>query len=173
MLVKKELFTIFLNWFEIALESLLWHIMSCCRYATRSPGSEEYVENIFGPIACIKNIFRRKTRKDGSFCNLILTPKGVFRYRKCCKKCWFSWFVELQRPLENFLDVKDTCSGYLEGPPGSGLSNAPTFMVIRCIGEKISPIYDFFGKKPTWDTLLNLTFLIVNFYFIWRQEEKE
>ena len=39
----------------------------------------------------------------------------------------------LQRSIENFLDVGDTCSGYLEGPPGSGLSNASTFMVIRCI----------------------------------------
>ena len=94
LLVKKELFTIFRNWFQIALKSLLWHIMVCCGYVTCSPRSQEYFENIFGPIACIKTIFWRKTRKYGGFCNLILTPKGVCWYQKCCKNCCFSWFSD-------------------------------------------------------------------------------
>ena len=49
--------------------------MSCYGYVTCSLWSKEYVENIFGPIACIKMIFWRKTREDDSFCNLIFTPK--------------------------------------------------------------------------------------------------
>ena len=74
-LVKKELFTVFVNWFQTALETLLWHIMWCCGYVTCSPWSREHVKNIFRSIMCIKTFCGRKTWKDGSFCNLILTPK--------------------------------------------------------------------------------------------------
>ena len=75
LLVKKELFTVFVNWFQIALETLLLHIMWCYGYVTCSSWSREHVENIFRSITCIKTFCGRKTWKDGSFCNLILTPK--------------------------------------------------------------------------------------------------
>ena len=75
LLVKKELFTVFVNWFRTALETLLWHIMSCCGYVTCSSWSREHVENIFRSITCIKTFCGRKTWKDGSFYNLILPPK--------------------------------------------------------------------------------------------------
>ena len=68
--------------------------MSCCGYVTCSSWSRENVENIFRSITCIKTFCGRKTWKDGSFCNLILTLKGVCRYQKCCKKCCFSWCFE-------------------------------------------------------------------------------
>ena len=71
----KKLFTFFVNWFQTALETLLWHIMWCCGYVTCSPWSREHVEIIFRSIMCIKTFCGRKTWKDGSFCNLILTPK--------------------------------------------------------------------------------------------------
>ena len=61
--VKKELFTVFVNWFQTALETLLWHIMWCCGYVTCSPWSREHVENIFRSITCIKTFFGRKTWK--------------------------------------------------------------------------------------------------------------
>ena len=76
--------------------------MACCGYETRSPWSQKHVKNIFGPITCIKIFFWRKTRKDGSFSNLILTLKGVCRYQKCCKKCCFSWFFEFCLPVKFF-----------------------------------------------------------------------
>ena len=75
LLVKKELFPVFVNWFQTALETPLWHIMWCCGYVTCSPWSREHVDNIFRSITCIKTFCGRKTWKDGSFCNLILTPK--------------------------------------------------------------------------------------------------
>ena len=105
LLVKKELFTIFVNWFQTALETLLWHIiiiMWCCGYVTCSSWSRKHVENIFRSIMCIKTFCGRKTWKDGSFCNLILTPKGVCRYQKCSKNCWFSWFFELFQAVKCF-----------------------------------------------------------------------
>ena len=102
MLVKKEHFTIFPNQFQIALETVLWYIISCYGYVTCSPWSKEHVENILRPITCMKTFFGRKTRKDGSFCNLILTPKGVCRYQKCSKNCWFSWFFELFQAVKCF-----------------------------------------------------------------------
>ena len=49
--------------------------MLCCGYVTSSPWSREHVKNNFRSITCIKTFFGRKTWKDGSFCNLILTPK--------------------------------------------------------------------------------------------------
>ena len=76
--------------------------MSCWGYVTCSLWSKRYVRKIFGPIACIKIFFQRKTRRDGSFCNLILTLKGVCRYQKCCKKCCFSWFFEFCQPVKYF-----------------------------------------------------------------------
>ena len=51
------------------------------------------------------------------------------------------------------------CSRYLECPPTSGLSNAPTPVVIRRIDRKILRNYDFFGEKNPSYTLLNRTFL--------------
>ena len=62
--------------------------------------------------------------------------------------------------VKTFLGVQGIRCGYLEGPPRSGLSNAPTFMVIRRIAKKISPIFDFFLEKKLFrGTLLNLTSL--------------
>ena len=87
LLVKIKHFTIFPNQFQIALETVLWHTISCYGYVTCSPWSKEYVENILRPLTCMKTFFGRKTRKDGSFCNLILTPKGVCSYQKCSKNC--------------------------------------------------------------------------------------
>ena len=147
LLVKKELFTIFQNQFQITLETLLWHIMPCCGYVTCSPWSQQYVENIFGPTTCIKIFFRGKTRRDGSFCNLILTPKGVCRYQKCCKKCWFSWFFELQRTLENFLLVYNTCYGYVKHPSKSGEYSARQIMFIRHTKPKIQSISTFYPPQ--------------------------
>ena len=50
----------------------------------------------------MKTFLGRETRKDGSFCNLILTPKGVCRYQKCSKNCCFSWFLELFQAVKCF-----------------------------------------------------------------------
>ena len=36
---------------------------------------------------------------------------------------------------------------YVEGPPRSALSKAPTLVVIRRIDQKILQIFDFIGKK--------------------------
>ena len=44
------------------------------------------------------------------------------------RKKWSFW---LQTPLKNFLGVRYTCSRYLQCPPTSGLSNAPTLVIIR------------------------------------------
>ena len=41
------------------------------------------------------------------------------------------WSFRLQTPLKNFLGVNWSCSRYLQGPPISGLSNAPTLVTIR------------------------------------------
>ena len=144
MLVKNELFTIFENKFQFSLKNLLWHIMTCCGYVTCSPWSKEYVENIFGPITCIKTFFWRKTRQDGGFCNLILTSKGVCRYQNCCKKCCFSWFFELQRPLENFLWIYNTCYGYVKHSLRSGEYSARRIMFIRHTKPKIQSISTFY-----------------------------
>ena len=66
--------------------------MSCYGYVTCSLWSKEYVENIFGPIACIKMIFWRKTREDDSFCNLILTPKEFVDTKNAVKLLFFRTF---------------------------------------------------------------------------------
>ena len=76
--------------------------MTCCGYVTCSPWSREHVKNIFRSITGIKIFFGRKTWKDGSFCNLILTPKAVCRYQKCSKKCCFLWFLELFQSVKCF-----------------------------------------------------------------------
>ena len=60
LLVKKEHFTIFPNQFQIALETILWHTMSCYGYVTCSPWSKEYFENFFEPISCMKIFFGGK-----------------------------------------------------------------------------------------------------------------
>ena len=111
-LVKKELFTIFLNYFQIALETLLWHIMSYCGYVTWSPWFKEHVENIFGPITCMKIFLWRKTRKDGSFRDLILTLKGICKYQKCCKIFFTIFWVLhackfLRVSIELLLEVRE------------------------------------------------------------------
>ena len=41
------------------------------------------------------------------------------------------WSFRLQTSLKNFLGVRWTCSRYLQCPPISGLSNAPTLVTIR------------------------------------------
>ena len=66
--------------------------MSCYGYVTCSLRSKEYVENIFGPIACIKMIVWRKTREDDSFCNLILTPKEFVDTKNAVKLLFFRTF---------------------------------------------------------------------------------
>ena len=67
----------------------------------------------------------------------------------CCKQSNICKIHRLHSPVKNFLEVIHICSGYLEGPLGSGLSNAPRFMVIRSIHQKIFHFFDFFGKKTS------------------------
>ena len=55
--------------------------------------------------------------------------------------------LRLQRPLKIFLELKSICLRYLEGAPRSGLSNAPTFMVMRRIAKKKIADFRFFSKK--------------------------
>ena len=74
----------------------------------------------------------------------------------------FSWFFTkllLQKALEIFLGVVRSHPRYLEGPPTSGLCNAPTLMVIR-------PLNPFLFKKqfnppPRWWAVLETASLYV------------
>ena len=88
--------------------------------------------------------------KLGKTCFLRIFQKFISKFRNLI---WdfliFQWILRLQRPLKNFLELKSICLRYLEGAPGSGLSNAPTPMAIRHIDQKILQIFDFCGKKPT------------------------
>ena len=63
---------------------------------------------------------------------------------------------------KNFLELKSICLRYLENPPRSGLSNAPTLAVIRRIDQKILQIFNFCGKKPT------LRYLFESDFSSWR-----
>ena len=88
--------------------------------------------------------------KLGKTCFLRIFQKFISKFRNLI---WdfliFQWILRLQRPLKNFLELKSICLRYLEGAPGSGLSNAPTPMAIRHIDQKILQIFDFCGKKTT------------------------
>ena len=52
-------------------------------------------------------------------------------HQKSRFRCFSFNKIWLDRPLENFLEVGDTCSRYLEGAPTSGLHNALTTVIIR------------------------------------------
>ena len=99
----KMLFAILVKWFEVALEKFLLCISVRCEYVTCSLGSREVRKNNFGTIWCLINILRTQTRADGTFFNLILTLKAVWKERNSGKKCCFSWLFGLHGPLENFL----------------------------------------------------------------------
>ena len=89
--------------------------------------------------------------KNEKFQNLIQHPFS--RWVQFCE------IQRLQGAVKNFLGVEDICSGYLEGPPWSGLSNAPTFMIIWWVYQKILRNFEFLVKKTFRDTFLDLTFL--------------
>ena len=77
--------------------------------------------------------------KNEKFQNLIQHPFS--RWVQFCE------IQRLQGAVKNFLGVEDICSGYLEGPPWSGLSNAPTFMIIWWVYQKILRNFEFLVKK--------------------------
>ena len=92
--------------------------------------------------------------KNEKFQNLIQHPFS--RWVQFCE------IQRLQGAVKNFLGVEDICSGYLEGPPWSGLSNAPTFMIIWWVYQKILRNFEFLVKKPFRYTFLDLTFLLLH-----------
>ena len=92
--------------------------------------------------------------------------RGVWRGKitRICK------IHRLHRPVKNFLEVIHICSGYPEGPPRSGLSNALTFMIIRCVDQKIFAKNWLWWKKKTSE----VGFWISLFYFwTYRSSVKE
>ena len=54
---------------------------------------------------------------------------------KTCPYVEFWWTFWLQAPLENFLYIKNIHTGYLKGPPRSGLYNGDKIMAIQRINH--------------------------------------
>ena len=85
-----------------------------------------------------------------------LKPTGfVLKMFLCCA----GWSKTFLPPPEWGIRITSfICCGYLEGPSGSGLSNALTFMIIRCVDQKIFAKNWFLWKKtlpelPFWISL--------------------
>ena len=97
--------------------------------------------------------------KNEKFQNLIQHPFS--RWVQFCE------IQRLQGAVKNFLGVEDICSGYLEGPPWSGLSNAPTFMIIWWVYQKILRNFEFLVKKNLPRYLFGSHFSSFQKIFLW------
>ena len=96
----------------------------------------------------------------------ILSSKVDFTYLKSLRfwsifhRSEKKWSFRLQTSLKNFLGVRWTCSKYLQCPPTSGLSNAPTLVTIRHTETKWCKK----NKKRAPETPFEFHFSITVFY---------
>ena len=98
------------------------------------PTSEIHNAPIFVIIRGLSHfLLKEKQRKRGFWWN----QAEISKFVKVCQwiLCSFWRMFWLLRPLHNFLKAGDTCSRYLEGVPTSGLHNALTFVIIRCLSH--------------------------------------
>ena len=145
---KKTLIFIIFDWthrLRRLVKNFLWVKTICLSYLDGAPKSG--LSNASTPMV-IRRIDEYKSLENQILKDFFKNPLRNF-------DLWleifiiFDWTPRLRRLVKNFLCVKTICFRYLEGPPKSGLSNAPTPMVIRRIDQKSLQIFNFFGKKPT------------------------
>ena len=129
------------------LEIFLEVIHICFKYLKGAPNSGLYNAQTFVIIRCLSHfLLKEKQRKRDFWWNQAEMSKFVKVCQWILSSFWRMFW--LQRPLENFLKVGDTCSRYLEGAPASGLYNAPTFMIIQRLNH-------FYWRKSSENVILD------------------
>ena len=73
---------------------------------------------------------------------------------------------QLQRPVKFFLTVEYICFGYLKCSLTSGLSNAPTLDVIRCVETILKHFSRFFNNRLKFRKNPNSPFNFVSLIFV-------